>query len=46
MEGWLYDDAPNGLYHFILLTLVLGRKPGPADRALEEGDQALRRDAS
>jgi hypothetical protein len=24
MEGWLYDDAPNGLYHFILLTLILG----------------------
>ncbi len=24
MAGLLYDDAPNGLFHFILLTLVLG----------------------
>ena len=24
MAGWLYDDAPNGLLHFVLLTVVLG----------------------
>lgn len=24
MAGWLYDDAPGGLLHFLLLTVVLG----------------------
>ncbi len=24
MAGWLYDDGPNGLLHFLLLTVVLG----------------------
>ncbi len=24
MAGWLYDDAPNGLVHFLLLTVILG----------------------
>ena len=24
MAGWLYDDTPNGLFHFVLITVVLG----------------------
>ena len=24
MAGYLYDDAPNGIWHFLLLTVVLG----------------------
>ncbi len=30
MAGWLFDDAPNGLLHFVLLTLVLGGAGGVA----------------
>ena len=30
MAGWLFDDAPNGLLHFVLLTLVLGGAGGIA----------------
>ncbi len=30
MDGWLYDDAPGGLLHFVLLTLLLGGAGGIA----------------
>ena len=34
MAGWLYDDAPNGLLHFILLTILGGAAAVASGRAI------------